>query len=240
MRDLRRAVYLVVAVGLAVGGCSTNGVDVIQYGEIRQVLREGHTEPRIDLSKIVRVPHAYAVGALENLDGEITVVDGDVWVARKSGDELNMTGPAVVTSDRATLLSLSYVAKWTSVQLLEPMSGSGLESGIQKLAREHGVDTANPFPFVIDGKITRLEGHVIAGSCPFSGKPGGTKPWRLSLDRPAEATLVGFFATDQAGIMTHHGSSVHMHVIMRRAERIITAHVEQVAVAAGSVLRLPS
>ncbi len=46
MGNSKNATFLVAAVGLAAGGCVTKGVDVIQYGEMRYVLREGYQEPQ--------------------------------------------------------------------------------------------------------------------------------------------------------------------------------------------------
>lgn len=220
-------------------GCSNRDADVIQYGGMRAVLRDGHTEPRIDLVEATRQPHAFGVGALENLGGEFTIVDGEVWVARKTGEDVTVSGPAVIATDRATLLTLSHVPRWNHVELIKPEGGIGLETFIEKCARAQGIDTSKPFPFVIRGEMTKLESHVIAGSCPLSGKEGGIAPWRLSITNPVRATLVGVFASDQAGIMTHHGSSVHMHVVMPLDGRTITAHVEEVTVGAGSILQLP-
>lgn len=152
-----------------------------------------------------------------------------------------MSGPAVVASDRATLLTLCYVAKWNDVALTQPLGEDDLEAAVETHARAQGIDPRRPFLFVIDGTIAHLESHVIAGSCPLSGMTtSDTEPWRLSIDEPLKATLVGFFTAGQAGIMTHHGSRVHMHVVMLREGRTITAHVERAEVAAGSVLRLPT
>jgi alpha-acetolactate decarboxylase len=206
---------------------------------MRMVLRDGHTEPRIDLVEATQVPHAYGIGALAELEGEITIFDGSVWVARSSGGDLAMSGPAVVESDRATLLTLSYVRQWESAELAEALTAHDFDSVIEMLVRARGWDTSNPFPFVIDGEVSRLESHVIAGSCPLSGAGGGAEPWHLSVDQSVQATLVGFFAGKRGGVLTHHGTSVHMHIIMVGDGRTITAHVEDVVVAAGSILRLP-
>jgi hypothetical protein len=239
MRKIAGVSLFVAAVGLMGSGCRTAGTDVRQYGEVRAVLRDGRTEARIGLAEATKLAHAYGVGALAELGGEITILDGDVWVARASGTDLTVTGPEVVATDRATLLTLSVVREWESIGLTETVGGKRLETTVERLASERGIDTTKPFPFVINGKIIRLESHVIAGSCPASGIKGGADPWRTSIDQPVEATLVGFFAKGKDGIMTHHGSSVHVHIVMRRAGRTITAHVDDVLVGDGSVLRLP-
>ena len=228
-----------LALGLTGLGCRSAGPVIRQYGEMRKVLRDGFTEPRIALSEATRLPHAYGVGALAELGGEITIIDGDVWIARASGPDLTVSGPEVVSTDRATLLTLSVVREWESVGLTQTVGGNDLEATVERLASERGIDTAEPFPFVIEGKIMQLESHVIAGSCPLSGTAGGAEPWRTSIEQPVEATLVAFFAKGKDGVMTHHGSSVHMHIVMRKGGRTITAHVDDVVVAAGSVLLLP-
>ena len=51
-------------------------------------------------------------------------------------------------------------------------------------------------------------------------------------------TLVGFWARDGAGTITHHGTRVHAHVLVR-SDTPYTAHVDTVRVGAGSVLRIP-
>lgn len=229
-----------LTMAIAGWGCAGRTIQVTQWGALREVLHEGHTEPRIDLPNVTHRAHAFGVGALERLGGEITILDGDVWVARKSGKDLKMSGPAVGASDRATFLTLSHVPRWNDVELTEPLDESELEAAVEAHARRQGIDTREPFPFSIDGTVTRLESHVIAGSCPVAGTTGeNTDPWRLSIAEPVKATLVGFFASGNAGVMTHRGSRVHMHVVMIRREQTMTAHVEHVELAAGGVLRLP-
>ena len=40
---------------------------------MRDMLRKGNTQARITFDEVNRMPNAYAVGALTNLDGEITI-----------------------------------------------------------------------------------------------------------------------------------------------------------------------
>jgi hypothetical protein len=43
---------------------------------MRETLRMGQTQPRVTFEEVTFDPHSYAVGALPNLDGEITIFDG--------------------------------------------------------------------------------------------------------------------------------------------------------------------
>ncbi len=205
---------------------------------MREVLREGNTQPRVSLQHIVAKPGAIAVGALAGLGGEITIVDGDVWVARSSGRGATVTGPDARDDDRATLLTASHVTAWDSVPLKRGAAGEALAADIAAAARAQGIDTSKPFPFVIDGDITELDAHVIAGSCPIAN-PEGEAPWKFSLQSPERGQLVGFYAEDSEGELTHHGSLTHTHVVLPRPDGILTAHADHAGVAAGAVLRLP-
>jgi acetolactate decarboxylase len=212
-----------------------------QYGAMREVMREGRTESRIALAGLGR--DTIAVGALAGLEGEVTVLDGGVWVARPEGDGVWVTGPTASANDEATLLTVATVERWTYVSLDVDgtVSGAALERLVERTAREHGIDTTRPFPFVIDGVVERLDIHVINGFCPHAVDPAtvDAEPWRWSVDEPTPARIVGFHAADAAGVLTHHGTAIHVHALVERDGRMVTGHVDGVAVRAGARLLLP-
>jgi acetolactate decarboxylase len=233
---LTRNILYVTA--LALCGCGSPP-SVEQYGAMREVLREGRTQPRIALQDVTRESGAIAVGALAGLGGEITIVNGETWVARSTGGGVEVTGPNTSLDDQATLLTASHVASWIDVPLPAGGEGRRLEEMVAEVATEHGIDATKPFPFIIDGQFIELDIHVIAGSCPIAN-PNGEPPWRYAASTPIEGLLVGFHARDQAGVMTHHGSNVHFHALIGDQDEIVTGHVDRVVVAPGAVLRLPS
>jgi acetolactate decarboxylase len=206
---------------------------------MREVLHEGRSEARISLPDAVAKPHAYAVGALAHLAGEITVLDGRSWVSRAADDAVTTSGPAASRADRAALLTLTHVSHWADVAITGAVPNQALEGLIEQRARERGIDPAAPFAFVIEGEFTGLRVHVIAGSCP-SAASSSNGSWQKTFEGPIRGTLVGFFAKDQEGVMTHHAASTHMHVLMDFEGKPLTAHVDSVALAPGAVLRLPS
>lgn len=221
---------------------------VEHHGPMRQVLREGRTEPRVHLADLDDRGFTVAVGALAGLEGEVTVLDGEVWVARVEDGQLLVEGPEPRNDDAATLLSMARVAGWTRTPLTDaagrPVSGPGLtgrtlEAAIAAGAVRHGIDAAEPFAFVIEGTMLELDLHVINGACPRAGRPSPeTTPWRWSTDEPVEAIIVGVHAEGREGEMTHHGSSIHVHAMLDVGGRLITGHVDQLRVG-PSHLRLP-
>ena len=178
-------------------GCASPTPPVVQqFGGMREVMREGHTEPRIRLRDAVARPHALAIGALEGLHGEVTIVDGDVWVSRVADNQLQVTGPNLASGDQATLLSLTNVEKWQSVAIENPAEGAELESLIQRAAAESGIEATKPFPFMIEGESAGIDLHVINGYCPIAVDPStvDAKPWYWSSERSPHAVIVGFHA----------------------------------------------
>jgi acetolactate decarboxylase len=222
-------------------GCSgpdrSSDVQVRQHGGMREVLREEKTQPRVSLQDVVSQPGAIAVGALAGLGGEVTIVEGDVWVARSHGTGAHVSGPDPTAADQATLLTASHVPDWAEWPI-DAAAGADLERQISLAASSAGLDTTKPFPFIIEGNLVELDAHVIAGSCPIAN-PDGEAPWRFSLEEPERGQLVGFFAQGADGVMTHHGSSTHMHVVLPRADGTVTAHADYAGVGDGAIIRLP-
>jgi acetolactate decarboxylase len=223
-------------------GCATDRSAITQYGTMREALREGRSEPRIGVARVAADHHAVAVGALAGLAGEITIFDGQTWVTRKAAGGVESSGPAADASDQATLLTVASVESWITIDLPGAVPPDRLEGVVESCARERGLDTSKPFPFVVEGTLTGLDAHVIAGYCPESNPPPDRQPWRPALPAPpapTRATLVGFFAPNQEGVMTHHGTSLHMHAVFSLDGVTVTAHADSAALAPGARLRLP-
>ncbi|HEB60574.1 MAG TPA: hypothetical protein ENJ06_02000 [Phycisphaeraceae bacterium] len=235
-----------LSTGCTVSHTSSNAENVglpaiSQYGTMREVLRDGHTEARISMTDAVAEPHAYAVGALEGLTGEIMIVDGNVWVARNDGDNLQVTGPTPDANDKATLLALTHVTNWKSETIKPSTEGQELESLIEHMAREQGLDTSQPVPFLLEGKTGSINLHVINGYCPIRIDPAtmDVKPWRLSVTNKTDVVIFGYYAPNSAGVLTHHGTSIHAHALIRKKGRTLTGHVDQVTVEPGMILKIP-
>ena len=187
---------------------------VEQIGAMRAVMRDGQTEARVSLQQAAK-PGAIAVGALEGLGGEITMVDGEVWVTRAAdGGGVRTSGPAVGAGDAATLLTLAFVSDWQDVAIDHPIEADELENVIRQIAVRRGLRPDQPFPFVLETDLAELDLHVISGSCPIAAPAHAeTGTWRSQL-ASTKARLVGFFAPDKAGVMTHHGTALHVHALV--------------------------
>jgi len=223
-------------------GCRSPGpggrVDVHQWGTMRDALGQRQSQARVRLSQAVATPHAYGVGALAGLAGEVTVLDGTVWLARVEADAVR-TESTRSPSDSATLLTLFYVPDWRAITLDEPVEAGRLPGVIRSFARLAGLDKGAPFPFIVRGPLS-VKGHVINGSCPMSVLPGGSKQDAIGFaSNNRVGTAVGVYAENGTGVITHHDCVIHVHVIFE-GPAPLSGHLDSIAVGAGAELLLPS
>ena len=90
----------------------TSEVRVI--GHMRRMFMAHDIGPNVELRKVTQEPHLYALGPLAQLKGEITVVDGQVFVSKANGNQ------AIVTLDpaaKAIFLVYASVPAWRSISV---------------------------------------------------------------------------------------------------------------------------
>ena len=232
-----RLLYTLFAL-LSAGCSTTHSYEVSQHGGMRDTLRMGKTQPRISFAEVASKPHAYAVGALANLDGEITIFDGTVYTATTQDGTTAITAVADDTYDAATLLTLAHVESWQNCIL---PSNHPLEKAIELAAIIQGIDTETPFPFLITGSTNDFQMHVINGFCPVANPNLAAKfqPWRLVGSQSTPITVVGFYAKNKEGVMTHHGSNLHIHGVIDQNGTITTGHLDSIEINSDATLFLP-
>ncbi|MHC5111565.1 MAG: hypothetical protein ACYTHJ_16995 [Planctomycetota bacterium] len=219
-------------------GCSAarTGWDqsVQSWGTIREVLADQQSQARVLLADAVADSSTFGVGALQGLSGEVTIYQGRVWLAQGKEGEV-VTRYADGRDDHATLLVVAQVSAWQDFVLEDELSGADLEQRIHELAAASGIDVDRPFPFLLIGNLA-ADVHVINGGCPRVDP--SADPFRSRLEAE-EVMAVGFFADQSEGVLTHHGSRVHIHALVA-GEKPETGHVDLLTTRAGAILRLPA
>lgn len=211
-------------------GCTAPPAGVRTWGTMREVLREGRDAGRVTPVEVA-TDRTVGVGALAGLAGEVTIVDGHVWIA-VAHDGQPPTVRNATAADRAALLAVADVARWTEVPLGTCASYDDLERRIAEALAAGGLDPTLQ-PVRVRGRASLVRLHVIAGACPIAN-PDGPSPWRFA--GPVEAIeLVGLFATGAAGRLTHHDRRSHLHAVAPG----LTGHLDDVALT-DAVLLLPA
>ncbi len=214
---------------------------VQQWGTLREVMHGEAMDGQVRLSEAIDKPHVYGIGAPDKLHGEILIADSVAWVATVEEGERIETRPSG-TTDSAVLLAISQVPKWNTVTLDDDVSAEEFDDFIQNTLRRAGLDNLETIPFVIEGKFSSLDLHVLNGQCPFAevaveikgaGPPLGTKL------NDVTGLLVGFYADNGAGRITHHWTRTHVHALVGPTYNRVVGHVDAVSMKSGTIIRVP-
>ena len=235
----------IVTVGLALAGAVSGGLPQVQvYGTIRQVVRQRDVAAKVELAEVLRTPHAFALGSLSDLRGEIAIVDGTAWLSYPPAAR-DGTPRVVVSSDspeRAGFLVAAHVdpGRWREVKLSTPITADNLESVLVKLATEKGLGGVD-LPFRIDAHFATLTLAIIDGRNVPPGPSSETvlkKANYTQTEADVAATLVGFLAAKQDERFTHARTRVHVHAVVNAPR--LTGHASAFRAAAGARLWLPA
>lgn len=179
----------------------------------------------------VELPHLdpvdlYALGALENLKGEILILNGKANISYEIKGELHIDDDY---DHAATLLVASYVHQWDSIALKSKAKNlNELEKLIDTHAAQHGLDTEKPFPFLLKGTFHQIDWHVInwpEGDTEHTHEKHKTSGANGCI-KGQNAIVLGFFSKHHAGIFTHHTTFLHMHVKCDKAG--VVGHVDDI------------
>ena len=236
---------------LSLWGCSERGRSVAQdsrtwdgavevHGALRAMLHEGQTGSMVSLDSILPDSSLVALGALANLAGEITVVDGEVYLSYPEGNESTRTEVTRATATGAALLVTAAVPTWQSLRIEHAIRFEELDDQIEILATAAGIE-AKRFPFLLVGDFEDLQWHVIDGTRLNAGESTHQDHLSASVQSQrsrASATLVGFYSDRDQGVFTHMGSKTHIHCVV--AEPVSAGHVDHVSVPAGTTVKFPA
>lgn len=224
---------------------AANG-EILQYGKMHEVIGMQQDQARVSINNLIRKPHLYAVGALEKLHGEFTIDDSQPTATLVSPD----IRPLPVQEDKrdlqATLLIGAYVEQWTEQVIEKPLSDEEFDRYLQKAAETAGLDSQKPFMFMVLGDFSDVSYHVINGACPVHARikkkeiPREKKPFEASVT-DISGKIIGVFAKDAAGKLTHPATKTHKHLIYKdgSSEQALTGHIESTGIRKGARLFLP-
>ncbi len=236
---------LAVGGGLHAGEAEPLDGVLVQIGTMHQAIGQQQHQGRVALSHLVKRPHFFAVGALEQLKGEVTIDDGRITItgvdpqgAVKLVEEAN--------NQQATMLVGAYNSSWQRHVVSKDVTPANFDDFIATTAAMAGVDTETPFVFRFEGEFTDVHLHVINGACPLHARmrkielPPAKQPYESNLPM-INGRLIGVFARDAVGKLTHPDTSTHVHILFEddTTGQQMTGHVEQVGLPAGAVLMLP-
>ena len=202
-------------------------------GAMRRVMHAGQLDGIFTPDTLADRTGLIGVGPLAGLRGEITILDGHVYVSR-----VDSTGMDYVVEDptvTAPFFVHASVPAWRSVAL--PPAVRTIQD-VEDYLRDSTPDLPRPFAFKLSGAASFVRYHVQnlpPGSVVSSPAEAHAGQVNYSEDKML-IDVAGFYSPDHHGVFTHHDSDVHLHVISR--DRTKMGHLDEVAFE-GVTLYLP-
>lgn len=216
---------------------STKSSVVTYQGALKKMMRKGDIGAKASLSDYAHIDHLYALGAIENLKGEILIIDSAPYNTSVIDNTIKVDSSY---SKRATLLVSAVVNEWSSHTIPRHVSSlKDLEKYIKRIADTQLLDIRRPFPFMIEGRAEKMSWHVIDwkdGDTVHSHKKHVESGLNGTINNQ-DAIMLGFYSDSHHGIFTHHSSNVHIHT--KLSDGSIAGHLDDIVLGPNMLLMLP-
>jgi len=229
---------MIVLVVTALGSTPVlGGVQVQHRGAIKRLMHDGNLSAVVDVDSLSQTAHLYAIGALENLLGEIQIIDSKPLISSVEKGKLHLD---TSFSHMAALLVYAEVPNWQQVAVFDSsVTTDSLEVAVADFAARDSIDLEQPFPFLLRGRVVSANWHVInwpAGDTVHSHAKHKSSGLHGTL-KEQNATILGFYSRHHHGVFTHQGTNIHIHVISDDGK--VAAHLDGAVLAPGMTLWFP-
>jgi len=235
--DLKQSLLIVFSAVVVLGCVSdTENSDVKYSGALRSMM-SGNLQATASLDSLSKKPHLYALGAFENLKGEIQIFNGKAFNSSVQSGNLVFDK---TFDKKASLIVYAEISSWQDIEIPSAINSlKKLEAFIEEQAKQSGIDTEKPVPFLIEGKAQSLSWHVI------NWKDGDTEHTHQKhkesglngVEKNKEVEIIGFFSKSHKAVFTHHTTFLHMHFKSQNEE--LAGHVDDLKLGSNMILKLP-
>jgi acetolactate decarboxylase len=212
---------------------TTNDVKIV--GEMRNVMWKGQLYGNISLDTIANKTNLYGLGPVENLAGEILIINGKSYKSTVTSDTTMKVEETY--NIKAPFFGYANIANWTEPILPDSiLTITQLEQYIDLITTK----APRPFLFKLSGIVEQASIHIV--NLPKGSKVSspdeahkGQKSYEL---KNQQSEMIGFFSTEHQGIFTHHDTYLHIHLIT--SDRKKMGHLDEVLFKKGTIkLYLP-
>lgn len=211
--------------------------EVKYNGALKNIMHKGDLSAKIKLSEFENIKNLYALGAIENLKGEIQIFNSQPINSYVENGIMKFDSSY---SKNATLFVNSTVNEWISFQIPSKINTkSELEKYLETIASENKIDVNQPFPFLIEGIIEEISWHVINwrdGDLEHTHEKHIASGLNETTKKLA-VKMLGFYSNSHHAIFTHHTTNVHIH--MKSVNGQIAGHVDDFKLGQNMTLKLP-
>ena len=201
------------------------------------MMQEQDFSAKADLDSLKNKKGLMALGPIENLMGEITILDGVIYTSTMESDQAVYRKDSVV---KAVFLAYGSADAYSVVEVEESLKGlKKIEDFIREKAIDNGLELEKSFPFYLEAQVEDLDYHIMFKEGEgIHGHQAHQKAKReFKLDH-SKVKIVGVWANSkEEGIYTHNGNRTHLHFVSEKS--LASGHIDDVHIVPGSKLFLP-
>ncbi len=183
----------------------------------------------VDLESLGKLPNLYGLGPLAELKGEVTILHAEAVISRV--DEHGKISTKHGFEQSACFLVYAQVKEWQEVPLpAEVANLNQLERILPELASQTGINSDEPFPFLLWGVPDQVEFHILNKTDGLLHSPPLHEKAKVhfTLYR-TELEIIGFHSFNHRGIFTPGNSNLHLHLLTE--DGAVSGHVEELSLA---------
>jgi hypothetical protein len=234
---------LILLIVISITSCKTENKETYKFkveysGALKNMMHKGDISAKVDLKDFENVEHFYALGAIENLKGEIQIFDSNIFNTIVVDSALNFDNSF---NKKATLLVHASVNKWNSFKIPENVvTYKELGIYIEQTAKNNQINIDEPFPFLLEGTPKLLDWHVINwidGDMEHSHEKHKNSGLNGTLNNK-QVDILGFYSDSHHTIFTHHTTNMHIH--FKTVDNKLAGHVDGLILEKGIILKLPN
>lgn len=211
--------------------------EVRYAGALKNMMHDGDISANVSLDSFASYNHLFALGAFENLKGEIQIFDGKAYNSYVDSDSVLID---TSFSKKATLFVYAQVEAWKAVNVPPSVKNmKQLEGFIETTAKSENIDIAEPFPFRISGQVASADWHVIDwenGDTEHTHEKHIKSGSHGTLSNEA-MDILGFYSRSHHAIFTHHSTNMHMHMLLKNKR--LAGHLDNIEPGSKMILYLP-
>ncbi|TAJ47385.1 MAG: hypothetical protein EPO58_15920 [Chitinophagaceae bacterium] len=187
-------------------------------GTMKNIMMQGDFKAYAQLDTFSK-KNLYGLGPVEDLKGEILVLNGEIYSSEKI---VKMISNKVNTVQKAAMFVYSYVENWKVVEVQANVSSHAeLEAVVASTAKKNGYDTTVPFVFKIEANPKLAAYHIIDWVKGENHTMENHKQFAYSGKiENSNVILLGFYSDHHHSIFTHHTTNMHVHVLDSKTKQV--------------------
>jgi acetolactate decarboxylase len=204
-------------------------------GAMKNIMMQGNLKAYTNLDTLNK-KNLYGLGPVEDLKGEILVLDGEVFSSEKNNKQIVNKRNKV---SKAAMFVYSYVEKWKVVTVKGKINNyAELENLIVATAKQNGYDTTVPFVFKIEANAKTVSYHIIDWKKGVQHTMENHKQFAYSAKTEnSKVVFLGFYSDHHHGIFTHHTTNMHLHLMDEKTKQV--GHLDNLELKKAIIIYLP-